>query len=134
MADRSGIVAFLCTWCAYAGADRAGTAQLTIPEGVLVVRVPCSGAVEPQVILEAFEAGAAAVMVLACHPGECHHIDGNRRALQRHVILSRLLEQCGIDKEYLVFDYVSAGEGERFAALAAELAAKVACSSIQGRE
>lgn len=116
--NKADIVAFLCTWCAYGGADRAGVEHRCIPEGIRVVRVPCSGAIEPQLVLTAFASGAAGVMILACHPGDCHYESGNRRALQRNLLLRRLLEQLGIESERMLFDYVSLTEGERFAELA----------------
>ena len=120
------IIAFLCSWCAYGGADRAGADHRPVPEGIRIVRVPCSGVIEPQLVLTAFESGAAGVMILACHPGDCHYSDGNRRALQRHLILRRLLGQLGIEPERLMFDYVSSTEGARFAELACRMTEQVA--------
>jgi F420-non-reducing hydrogenase iron-sulfur subunit len=108
------IVGFLCNWCSYAGADKAGTAQTPYPPNVLVVRVMCSGRVEPEFVMEAFKRGADGVMILACHPGDCHYKEGNYRAIQRHRILIKYLEQMGIPKERCTLDFVSAGEGEKF--------------------
>ncbi len=119
------IVAFLCTWCSYAGADRAGADQLPIPPGVRIVRVPCTGRVDPDFILSAFAAGADAVMVLACHPGDCHYKEGNTRAAVRHEILLQLLDELGIDRRRCRFASVSAGEGRRFAELVNETAQTV---------
>jgi len=108
------IVGFLCNWCSYAGADKAGSAQTPYPPNVNVIRVMCSGRVDPQFILRAFQSGADGVLVLACHPGDCHYKEGNYRAAQRHRILLRLLAQFGIAPDRCRFDYVSAAEGEKF--------------------
>lgn len=108
------IVGFLCNWCSYAGADKAGASQTPYPPNVSVIRVMCSGRVDPQFILQAFHKGADGVMILACHPGDCHYKEGNYRTLQRHRMVIRLLEQFGIDQRRCRFDYVSAGEGEKF--------------------
>lgn len=108
------IVAFLCNWCSYAGADKAGANQLPVPPEVSVVRVMCSGRVEPTMILEAFQKGADGVMVLACHPGDCHYKEGNLRAFCRAELLQRMVPQLGIDPARFCFDYVSAAEAEKF--------------------
>jgi len=108
------IVGFLCNWCSYAGADKAGAAQTPYPPNVRIVRVMCSGRVDPQFILEAFHQGADGVLVLACHAGDCHYKEGNYRATQRHRMLLRLLRQFGVEPQRCRFDYVSAGEGEKF--------------------
>ena len=115
------IVGFLCNWCSYAGADKAGASQTPYPPNVSVIRVMCSGRVDPQFVLQAFRKGADGVLILACHPGDCHYKEGNYRALQRHRILLRLLEQFGIDKDRCRFDYVSAGEGEKFVRVIREM-------------
>ena len=114
------IVGFLCNWCSYAGADKAGSAQLAYPPNMTAIRVMCSGRVDPQFVLEAFARGADGVMILACHPGDCHYKEGTHRATQRHSLLLEMLEQFGIERERCMFDYVSAAEGERFARLVAE--------------
>ena len=108
------IIGFLCNWCSYAGADKAGASQKPYSPNVSVIKVMCSGRIDPQFILEAFEKGADGVMILACHPGDCHYKEGNYRAVQRHRLLLRLLKQFGIEEERCRFDYVSAGEGDRF--------------------
>ena len=108
------IVGFLCNWCSYAGADKAGTAQSTYPSNVNVIKVMCSGRVDPQFVMKSFEKGADGVIILACHPGDCHYKEGNYRAAQRYRMLIRLLKQLGIEEERCRFDYVSAGEGEKF--------------------
>lgn len=119
------IIGFLCNWCSYAGADKAGGMQEPYPANVRVIRVMCSGRVEPQFILSAFEKGADGVIILACHPGDCHYKEGNCRALQRHSMLNLVLEQLGIEKERCRLDYVSAGEGEKFGRVIREMVAAV---------
>lgn len=109
------IIGFLCNWCSYAGADKAGSAQKPYSPNVNVIKVMCSGRIDTQFILKAFEKGADGVMVLACHPGDCHYKEGNYRAVQRHRLLIRMLKQFGIEEERCRFDYVSAGEGDKFA-------------------
>ena len=114
------IIGFLCNWCSYAGADKAGGMQASYPPNVKVIRVMCSGRVDPQFVLSAFEKGADGVIILACHPGDCHYKEGNCRALQRHGMLNLMLEQLGIEKERCRLDYVSAGEGEKFSRVIGE--------------
>jgi len=111
------IVGFFCNWCSYAGADKAGTAQNTYPPNVNIVRVMCSGRVDPEFVMKAIEKGADGVIILACHPGDCHYKEGNYRAVQRHRMLIRLLGQLGIEKDRCRLDYVSAGEGDKFVAV-----------------
>ena len=108
------IIGFLCNWCSYAGADKAGTSQTPYLPNVNIVKVMCSGRVDPQFVLKAFEKGADGVIILACHPGDCHYKEGNYRAVQRHRMLLRLLKQLGIEDERCRLDYVSAGEAEKF--------------------
>lgn len=115
------IVGFLCNWCSYAGADKAGAAQLPCPPNLKVVRVMCSGRVDPQFVLQAYKKGADGVLILACHAGDCHYKEGNYRAIQRHRLLLRLLRQFGIDRERCRLDYVSAGEGEKFVGVVTEM-------------
>lgn len=119
------IVGFLCNWCSYAGADKAGTAQTHYPPNVDVIRVMCSGRVDPQFVMTAFAKGADGVLILACHPGDCHYKEGNYRAAQRQEIILKLLEQFGIEPERCRFDYVSAGEGEKFVNVIADMVTSV---------
>ncbi|MDR3581171.1 MAG: hydrogenase iron-sulfur subunit [Oryzomonas sp.] len=114
------VVAFLCNWCSYAGADKAGASQLPVPAELSVIRVMCSGRIEPTLILEAFQKGADGVMVLACHPGDCHYKEGNLRAFCRAELLQRLVPQLGIDPKRFHFDYVSAAEAEKFSRITNE--------------
>lgn len=115
------IIGFLCNWCSYAGADKAGGAQLAYPPNVHVIRVMCSGRVDPQFILSALVKGADGVIILACHPGDCHYKEGNCRALQRHTLLNMMLAQLGVEKERCRLDYVSAGEGDKFSRVIREM-------------
>jgi F420-non-reducing hydrogenase iron-sulfur subunit len=115
------IVGFLCNWCSYAGADKAGTAQSPYPPNVNVIRVMCSGRIDPQFILKSFEQGADGVIILACHPGDCHYKEGNYRAVQRYRLLLKMLEPFGIEKERCRFDFVSAGEGDKFVKVITEM-------------
>ena len=124
------VVAFLCNWCSYAGADKAGSNQLPVPSELSVIRVMCSGRVEPTLILEAFQKGADGVMVLACHPGDCHYKEGNLRAFCRAELLQRLVPQLGIDPKRFHFDYVSAAEGEKFARITGEFVDQLRSTSI----
>ncbi len=114
------VVGFLCTWCSYAGADKAGAAQLPSPDNFLPIRVMCSGRVEPEFIIRAYTEGADGVLVLACHPGDCHYKEGNSRALQRNRLLRKLLDSFGIEPERCRLDYVSAGEPEKFTRVVSE--------------
>jgi F420-non-reducing hydrogenase iron-sulfur subunit len=115
------IIGFLCNWCSYAGADKAGGMQAAYPHNVQVIRVMCSGRVDPQFILTALAQGADGVIILACHPGDCHYKEGNCRALQRHSMLTLMLVQLGVEKERCRLDYVSAGEGEKFGRIIREV-------------
>jgi len=108
------IIGFLCNWCSYAGADKAGSSQSPYPPNVNTVKVMCTGRIDPEFILQAFKMGADGVIVLACHPGDCHYKEGNLRAAQRYAMLTRILKQMGIARERCRFDYVSAGEGDKY--------------------
>ena len=116
------VVAFLCNWCAYAAADKAGAAQLAHPSNVRVVRLMCMGRMEPQFVLEAFYHG---VLMLGCHPGDCHYKEQNFRAIQRHRLLLRFLSQHGIASERCRLDFVSAAEGARLVQLLREVVSSV---------
>ena len=111
------IVAFLCTWCSYAGADLAGVSRLQYGTDVRIVRVPCSARVNPQFIIKALQNGADGVLVSGCHPGDCHYISGNLAARRKFALLKRLLGFVGIEPERVQFSWVSASEGARFASL-----------------
>jgi coenzyme F420-reducing hydrogenase delta subunit/ferredoxin len=119
------IIAFLCTWCSYTGADTAGIARLKSPANVRAIRVPCSGRVSPELIMRAFDQGADGVLVLGCHLGECHYDTSNHRAAKRLPVLQTLLALVGLEPQRLRLDWVSASEGERFAHLTTEFAETV---------
>lgn len=118
------IVAFLCNWCSYAGADLAGTGRLQYPPSIRVIRVPCSGRVNPQYIIKALVDGADGVMVSGCHPGDCHYITGNLYARRRFTVLKRLLALAGIHPDRVQFTWVSASEAGRFAQAVTEVTEK----------
>ncbi len=111
------IVAFLCNWCSYAGADLAGVSRMQYPPDIRIIRVPCSGRISPLHILLALHRGADGVLVSGCHPGDCHYISGNLVARRRFSMLKNFLEHVGIEPERVQFSWVSAAEGARFAAL-----------------
>jgi F420-non-reducing hydrogenase iron-sulfur subunit len=119
------IVAYLCAWCSYSAADAAGAAHRQYPWNVRIVRVMCSGRVDPTFVLEAFSKGADGVLVCGCHPGDCHYVNGNCRAAGRIALLSRTLEDMGIEKERLRLEWISASEGERFTQVASEMTESV---------
>ena len=109
------IVGFLCNWCSYAGADLAGTSRLSYPPNIRIVRVPCSGRVDPLFVARAFKEGADGVLVLGCHPGDCHYSDGNYYARRRFAVMHELLQFLGYERERVRLDWVSASEGAKFA-------------------
>jgi len=108
------IVAFLCHWCSYAGADLAGVSRIQYPPNIRVVRVPCSGSVDPLYILKALREGADGVLVSGCHPGDCHYLSGNYFARRKFLVLHKLLDLLGL-RDRVHFSWVSASEGQRFA-------------------
>jgi coenzyme F420-reducing hydrogenase delta subunit/ferredoxin len=114
------IIAFLCTWCSYTGADTAGIARMKSPANIRAVRVPCSGRVSPELVMRAFDQGADGVLVLGCHIGECHYDTGNHRAAKRLPVMQSLLTFVGLEPERFRLDWVSASEGERFARITTE--------------
>jgi len=119
------IVAFLCNWCAYAGADMAGTSRLKYPGNMVAIKVMCSGRVDPEFILEAFEKGADGVFIGGCHPGDCHYVNGNYRTRRRVEMMKKLLEQMGINPRRLRLEWVSATEGQKFARVVNEFVEEI---------
>lgn len=109
------IVAFLCNWCSYAGADLAGVSRTQYPPNIRVIRVPCSGRVSPFYIIKALQNGIDGVLVSGCHPGDCHYISGNLIARRKFALLKSFLEYIGIEPGRVQFSWVSAAEGARFA-------------------
>jgi len=112
------IVAFLCHWCSYTGADLAGTSRIKYSPNVRIVRVMCSGRMEPSFVLKALREGADGVLICGCHPGDCHYIEGNYKALRRYELLRGMLSQLGLEPERVKLQWVSASEGDHFAKLA----------------
>lgn len=119
------IVGFCCNWCSYAGADFAGTSRLQYPPNVRIIRVPCSGRVNPQFIIKAFQKGADGVLIAGCHPGDCHYSTGNYFTRRRFLIMKRLIEYIGIEEERLQARWISAAEGEKFAQTIREVTEKI---------
>lgn len=110
------IVGFLCNWCSYAGADLAGISRMQYPTNVRIIRVMCSGRVDPVFVLEAFKGGADGVLIAGCHlPSDCHYLSGNFKAQRRIALLKKVLGQFGIEPERLRIEWISASEGDRFA-------------------
>ncbi|MFP3898869.1 MAG: hydrogenase iron-sulfur subunit [Dehalococcoidia bacterium] len=109
------IVAFCCNWCSYAGADLAGTSRMQYAPNIRIIRVMCSGRVSPAFVLKALSLGADGVLVLGCHPGDCHYIEGNYKAMRRIPLLKNMLKQFGIEEDRVRLEWVSASEAARFA-------------------
>ncbi|MBN1366662.1 MAG: hydrogenase iron-sulfur subunit [Dehalococcoidales bacterium] len=119
------IVGFLCNWCSYRGADLAGTSRLKFAPNVKIIRVPCSTRVEPDFILKAFKSGADGVLILGCHPGDCHYVEGNYKTMRRIPLLKKMLAQFGIEEGRVRLDWVSASEGEKYAQVVNEMTEEV---------
>jgi len=120
------IVGFLCNWCAYAGADLAGVSRLQYPPNARIIRVMCSGRIDPAFVLEAFKDGADGVLVAGCHlPSDCHYISGNFKAQRRIFLLKKVIEQFGIEPERLRLEWISASEGDKFASVMKDLVEQV---------
>ncbi|MCX6841746.1 MAG: hydrogenase iron-sulfur subunit [candidate division WOR-3 bacterium] len=115
MAQDPKILAFLCRWCSYAGADLAGTSRFSYSPNVRIVQVPCSGRVDPVMIFKAFVEGYDGVLVAGCHPGDCHYGTGNYHARRKLAVARRLLETVGVHPDRMFFTWVSAAEGRKFA-------------------
>ena len=128
------IVGFLCNWCSYAGADLAGTSRMKYAPNVRVVRVMCTGRMEPTFVLKSFQSGADGVLVCGCHLGDCHYVEGNYNVQRRISLLKKMLEQLGIEEERLRLEWVSASEGERFAEIVDDMAAQVKALGPFGRQ
>ncbi len=119
------IIAFLCNWCSYAGADLAGTIRLKHRADVRVIRVPCSGRIDAAFILKAYERGADAVIVGGCHPGDCHYVSGNLSARRRFLVMKQLLEFMGIEPERFEVVWCSAAEGEKWAKIVDDVCERI---------
>jgi F420-non-reducing hydrogenase iron-sulfur subunit len=119
------IVGFFCNWCTYTGADLAGTSRLTYAPNVRVVRVMCSGRIDPQFILTALRQGADGVLIGGCHPGDCHYQEGNYKFLRRFTLLKTYLKAMGVDERRVRLEWISASEGEKVQRVINEMCAEI---------
>lgn len=119
------VLGIFCNWCSYTGADLAGTSRCKYSPNLRIIRVMCSGRVDPQFVLKAFAQGADGVLVAGCHPGDCHYIEGNHKTMGRIPILTKMLEQMGIEKERFRLEWISASEGDRVAEVANKMTEEI---------
>lgn len=119
------IVAFFCNWCTYTAADLAGVSRLKYPANARVIRVMCSGRIDPQFIMEALTRGADGVLVGGCHPNDCHYGEGNYKMLRRYRLLRRMLADMGIPEERVRLEWISAAEGEKVKTVMTEMVTKL---------
>jgi len=119
------IVAFFCNWCTYLAADLAGTSRMKYAPNVRVIRLMCSGRVDPQFVLDAFAQGADGVLIGGCHPGDCHYQEGNYKTLRRYHLLKRVLREMGIEEERFRLEWISAAEGDRVRTVINDMVEKV---------
>ena len=119
------IVAFFCNWCTYTAADLAGVSRMKYAHNVRIIRLMCSGRVDPQFILAAFAKGADGVLIGGCHPGDCHYVEGNYKALRRFRLLKRMLSDLGIEDQRLRLEWISAAEGEKVRSVINEMVDQV---------
>jgi len=120
------VVGFLCNWCCYAGADLAGVSRFQYPTNVRIIRLMCSGTVEPEMVLEAFISGADGVFIGGCHIGDCHYATGNHHTEQKLNVMKRLLKRSGFNPDRLRLEWVSAAEGQRFSEVMKEFTGQLA--------
>lgn len=119
------IVAFLCNWCTYAGADLAGTSRIHYDPNIRIIRVMCSGRVNPLFIINALQQGADGVLVSGCHPGDCHYLEGNFYARRRFMLMKNLMEHVGVEPARVNMSWVSASEGTKFKDIVDDVVTKV---------
>ncbi len=119
------IIAFVCNWCTYTGADLAGTSRLQMAPNVRIIRLPCTGRIDPLFIVKAFERGADGVIVSGCHPGDCHYTAGNFHARRRFAVAREIMGFLGIDLDRVTFSWVSASEGGKWSEVVNETTARV---------
>ncbi len=119
------IIGFCCNWCAYAGADLAGISRIQYPPNLRMIRVMCSGTIDPAYILEAFQKGADGVFIGGCHPGDCHYQAGNYKTMRKIALARRLLSQLGMSPKRLRLEWVSAAEGQRFAQVVSDFIGEI---------
>jgi len=119
------IIGFLCNWCSYTGADLAGVARLQYPPNLRPIRVMCTGMVHPDLVMEAFSKGADGVIIMGCHPGECHYLEGNTKAVVRAEVISIILQDIGVDPRRFELKWISSAEGSVFAQLITDFTIKI---------
>jgi F420-non-reducing hydrogenase iron-sulfur subunit len=119
------IVAFFCNWCTYTGADLAGTSRMTYAPNARIIRIMCSGRLDPQFILAAFREGADGILIGGCHPGDCHYQEGNYKALRRYTLLKKILNSMGIEDQRVRLEWISASEGDRVQKVMNEMSEQV---------
>ena len=119
------IIGFCCNWCAYAGADLAGINRNQYPPNIRMIRVMCSGTIEPLYVVKAFKEGADGVFIGGCHPGDCHYQSGNYKTQRRIVLLKRAISEIGLDPRRIRLEWVSAAEGQRFAKIITEFTEEI---------
>jgi len=119
------IVAFFCNWCTYTAADLAGTSRLSYPSNIKIIRMMCTGMVDPKYVIKSFLEGADAVLVSGCWPGDCHYINGNFKARRRMKLLKEILRPFGIEEERLRLTWIGASDGHKFAETICEMTAQV---------
>ena len=126
MSDKEPIiVAFVCNWCTFTAADLAGTSRLVYPQNVRLIRMMCTGMVDPKYVIKALLQGADAVLISGCHPGDCHYINGNYKARRRVKLLKEILPRVGFDERRLKLTWIGASEGNEFAEIIKEMVAEV---------
>lgn len=128
------IVAFFCNWCTYLAADLAGTSRMKYAPNARVIRVMCSGRVDPEFILEALASGADGVLIGGCHPGDCHYQEGNYKTLRRFKLLQRMVADLGVEKERIRLEWISAAEAERVRTVMNEMTEQLRRLGPFGRE
>jgi F420-non-reducing hydrogenase iron-sulfur subunit len=119
------IIVFCCNWCAYSGADLAGSSRLQYPHNIRIIRVMCSGMIHPNFVIDALTKGADGVLICGCHPGDCHYMEGNLKAKARSEGIELLLDDFGIEQERYRLEWISASEGPLFAQVMAEMTEQV---------
>ena len=119
------ILAFLCNWCSYAGADLAGTSRLKYPPSILPIRVMCSSRVDPLFVVKAYLGGIDGILVAGCHPGDCHYDKGNYYTRRRFALLKKIFEEINVDSDRLLLSWISASEGTKYAKVATEFTEKI---------
>ena len=119
------IIAFLCNWCSYAGADLAGTSRLKYPPSILPIRVMCSSRVDPLFIIKAYLGGADGVLVAGCHPGDCHYDKGNYYTRRRFALLKKIFQDLDLEEDRLTLSWISASEGPKYAKVTTDFTEKV---------